>query len=202
MNRFLRIAILGATGQTGRHLVTQAVERGHEVTALARTPNPWPGVRMVQADVASPETILTAVADADVVLSGLGVAKSQDPRILSEGAAILASTGRPVIWLGALGAGATAGALGPVNNALLRKVLHDWQAKQDAEQAVLAAGGTVIAAGVLTNRPYRSNGRLVAASGLRRRFPPLAPRAGIATLMLTEAEHPAFPGRTAAALFG
>jgi len=198
----MKIAVLGATGQTGRHLVAQAVERGHEVTALARTPAPWPGVRVVQADVSLPETILAAVADADVVLSALGVAKSQNPRILSGGATILASSGRRVVWLGALGAGATTDALGPVNNALLRIVLHDWQAKQDAEATVLAAGGTVIAAGILTNRPYHSNGHLVPAPGLRRHFPPLAPRAGIATLMLTEAEHPTYPGRTAVALFG
>ncbi|MET7284073.1 NAD(P)-binding oxidoreductase [Kribbella sp. NPDC005582] len=198
----MKIAVLGATGQTGRHLVAQAVDRGHEVTALARTPSPWPGVRVVQADVSLPETILAAVADADVVLSALGVVKGQDPRILSEGAALVASSGRRLIWLGALGAGATTGALGPVNNALLRKVLHDWQAKQDAEQSVLTTGGTVIAAGILTNRPYQSNGHLVPAPGLRRHFPPLAPRAGIATLMLTEAEHPTFPGGTAVALFG
>lgn len=199
----MKIAILGAAGQTGRHLVTQAVERGHEVVALARKPAeaPWPALA-VQADVAIPSTVLAAVADADVVLSALGVVKGQDPRILSNGAALVASSGRRVIWLGALGAGATTGALGPLNDALLRKLLHDWQAKQEADTTILAADGTVIAAGLLTNRPYRTNGRLLPAPGFRRHLPPRAPRAGIATLILTEAETPTFPGKAAVALFG
>ncbi|MFE9558200.1 NAD(P)H-binding protein [Streptomyces sp. NPDC006703] len=34
----MRIAILGASGRTGGTLVDQALERGHEVVALVRTP--------------------------------------------------------------------------------------------------------------------------------------------------------------------
>ncbi|MBJ7577283.1 NAD(P)H-binding protein [Devosia sp. MC532] len=30
--------VLGAVGRTGRHVVTQAVSAGHQVTALARDP--------------------------------------------------------------------------------------------------------------------------------------------------------------------
>jgi NAD(P)-dependent dehydrogenase (short-subunit alcohol dehydrogenase family) len=34
----MRILIFGATGGTGRELVTQALEQGHEVTAFIRSP--------------------------------------------------------------------------------------------------------------------------------------------------------------------
>ena len=34
----MKIAVLGATGQTGMHLVAQALKQGHEVTALVRNP--------------------------------------------------------------------------------------------------------------------------------------------------------------------
>ena len=33
-----KLLIVGATGGTGRELVRQALERGHEVTAFARVP--------------------------------------------------------------------------------------------------------------------------------------------------------------------
>jgi hypothetical protein len=201
----VKIAVLGATGQTGRLVVDQAVERGHEVFALVRRPAaaPWSGgVHVVQADVTVPSSVLAAVADVDVVISALGVVKGQDPRILSDGAAVVASSGKRVVWLGALGAGATTGKLGGLNDWLLRKVLSDWEAKGLADKAVLAAGGTVVASGVLTNRPYRGDGRLVSASGFRRSLPPLSPRAGIAALMVAEAEHPVFVGEVGIALFG
>ena len=34
----MKLAVLGATGRTGQHLVRQALEQGHEVAVLARTP--------------------------------------------------------------------------------------------------------------------------------------------------------------------
>lgn len=35
----MKLAILGATGRTGVHLVEQALEEGHEVVAIVRTPS-------------------------------------------------------------------------------------------------------------------------------------------------------------------
>ena len=34
-----RLLILGATGRLGRHVLSQAVAAGHEVTVLVRTPS-------------------------------------------------------------------------------------------------------------------------------------------------------------------
>lgn len=34
----MKITILGATGQTGQHLVNQALQQGHTVTAVVRNP--------------------------------------------------------------------------------------------------------------------------------------------------------------------
>ena len=60
----MRIAVIGSTGRTGRLLVAQALDRGHEVIALARTPERHadlaeetaraPALRIVAADVAEP----------------------------------------------------------------------------------------------------------------------------------------------------
>lgn len=34
----MKIAVVGATGQTGQQLVSQALQQGHMVTALVRNP--------------------------------------------------------------------------------------------------------------------------------------------------------------------
>jgi len=34
----MKIAVLGATGQTGQQLVNQALQQGHSVTAVVRNP--------------------------------------------------------------------------------------------------------------------------------------------------------------------
>ncbi|GAA4785306.1 NAD(P)-binding oxidoreductase [Streptomyces ziwulingensis] len=205
----MEIAVLGSTGQTGRLVIARALERGHDVLALARRPElveaPASGkLRAVRADVTDPGSVLAAVEGADVVVSALGITKKQDPAILVEGARQIASAAPRVIWLTSLGMGATEGALGAVNGALLRRVLrHEWEAKGIAGRAVRDAGGTTVHAGPLTNRPHQGDGRLVPARGFKpRRIPPMAPRAGIAALMVAEAESPHFTDADTIALFG
>ncbi|MEN3310412.1 MAG: hypothetical protein V7603_6614 [Micromonosporaceae bacterium] len=72
----MRITILGATGGTGRHLVTQALDAGHEVTAVVRDPTRLPAtgprLTVVRADVLDPDDITGAVDGADAVVSALG----------------------------------------------------------------------------------------------------------------------------------
>jgi nucleoside-diphosphate-sugar epimerase len=49
VSKALRIAVLGATGGTGRHVVTTAVERGHDVIALVRRAGSFePGPRLTE----------------------------------------------------------------------------------------------------------------------------------------------------------
>jgi len=203
----MRIAVLGATGRTGRLLVGQALARGHQVTALARDPARLAdlaadGLRPVRADVTEPSTVLTAIEGADVVVSALGLARNQDPRVLTDGAALVAGAGPRLVWLGSLGLGATRGALGPLNGALLKRMLrHEWEAKAVADRTVQDSGGTLVHAGPLTNRPQPGAGVLVPAQDFTPRLiPPTAPRPDLAALLLTEAEHPRFPAATAIAL--
>jgi uncharacterized protein YbjT (DUF2867 family) len=59
----MRLTIFAATGGVGRHLVTQALDAGHQVTAVARNPRNLPAGARVEG--------------ADAVLSGLG---PRDPR--------------------------------------------------------------------------------------------------------------------------
>src|SRR2546428_11933945 len=70
------LLIIGATGGTGRELVKQALERGHQVTAFVRTPArlrlAHERLTVVRGDVLDLSSVEAAVRGSDVVLSSLG----------------------------------------------------------------------------------------------------------------------------------
>jgi len=85
-----RVLIVGASGGTGRQLVTQALERGHVVTVLVRNPLKLPiehpQLQIIQGDVLDYASVDAAVRGQDVVISALGHKRFFYPtRILSEG---------------------------------------------------------------------------------------------------------------------
>ena len=83
----MKITIFGATGLTGKEVVTQALEAGHEITALIRTPSKMesakPGVEIVNGDVFDIASVERAVTGRDAVICVLGDGRSGNVR--SEG---------------------------------------------------------------------------------------------------------------------
>lgn len=72
----MRIAVFGATGTVGRHIVEQALARGYEVTALTRDAGritrTHERLRIVEGDVLDPGAVERAVSGQDAVLVALG----------------------------------------------------------------------------------------------------------------------------------
>ena len=67
----MRIALIGATGNVGRRITAEALDRGHEVIAIARDTaklEPQPGVTPVQADLRDKAAIGRAIEGADAVV--------------------------------------------------------------------------------------------------------------------------------------
>jgi putative NADH-flavin reductase len=68
----MKIALIGATGFVGAPLLEELLQRGHQVTVLARKPGklaPRPGLSVVQADAQDAAQVRQAVAGHDAVLS-------------------------------------------------------------------------------------------------------------------------------------
>jgi uncharacterized protein len=201
----MKLTVLAATGATGRELTRQALERGHTVTAVARRPEriAGDGLTRIAADVRDPDSVTRAVDPGTVVLSGLGLADGDEPGVLAAGArAVLAAGSQRVIWLGALGTGASAAAAGWATRTLLRTFMRaELPDRVAADSAVLAAGGTVFHAGPMSNGSLAPARRTVGLAGLPRRFfPARVSRATVAAAMLDEAESPRFAGATAVPL--
>lgn len=88
----MQILIVGASGALGRVLVSQALERGHQVTALVRRPERFElrheRLTVAQGDVLDPAAVDAAVAGQEAVISALGHKRWMFPtRILSAGTA-------------------------------------------------------------------------------------------------------------------
>ena len=200
----MELTILAASGATGRELTRQALERGHTVTAVARTPAriagpDSPRLTRVAADVYDPDSIKAALRDSPVVLSGLGVADGDPPGTLTAGArAVTAARPDRIVWLGAVGTGASARAGGWLVRTMFRAMGAKLTDKVSADTIVLDAGGTVFHAGPLADGPVSPTRRTVgldAAPG--RLFPARVSRATVAAAMLDEAEDPLYQGRVA-----
>ncbi|MES2913360.1 MAG: NAD(P)-dependent oxidoreductase [Pseudomonadota bacterium] len=68
----MKIALIGATGFTGAPVLAELLSRGHQVTALARTPEKLQaqkGLNVVKADVLDEKQVAAAVAGHDAVIS-------------------------------------------------------------------------------------------------------------------------------------
>jgi putative NADH-flavin reductase len=77
----MRIAVFGATGRTGRPLVDQALERGDEVLALSRSPEPaLPAeVEVVKGDARDLDAVRSVVDGVDAVVSVLAIEAGTEP---------------------------------------------------------------------------------------------------------------------------
>ena len=72
----MELAVFGASGRTGRPLVQQALDAGHDVIALVRTPATFSikhdRLTVVQGDALNASDVDKVVQGADAVLSALG----------------------------------------------------------------------------------------------------------------------------------
>ncbi|KAM4807808.1 flavin reductase (NADPH)-like [Rhinophrynus dorsalis] len=72
----MKLSILGATGQTGLFLVSQALDQGHEVTALVRNVSKitiqHQNLKVVEANIFSSESLAEHFKGQDAVMSCLG----------------------------------------------------------------------------------------------------------------------------------
>jgi putative NADH-flavin reductase len=85
----MKIALFGATGETGRQLVEQALAAGHEVVAYVRDPSKL-GINnehltVIEGKLTNEQLIESAVTGANAVISALGPRGSSKNKPITQG---------------------------------------------------------------------------------------------------------------------
>jgi uncharacterized protein YbjT (DUF2867 family) len=110
------IAVLGATGRTGRHVLTELSNRGVRIRALSRNIEKAqlsvPGdYEWVYADVTKPKTLTLALQDVDIVISTIGSTEEDNSELIDYQGSInfvdaaKESSVQHIIYMSSIGAG-------------------------------------------------------------------------------------------------
>lgn len=85
----MKLVIFGSTGKTGRHVVAQALEQGHDVTAFARSPEKLDQkhekLQLIKGDVLDYGSVESAIKGQDVVLCTLGMPPTDKSNLRANG---------------------------------------------------------------------------------------------------------------------
>lgn len=203
----MKLLVLGATGGTGRHLVTQALEQGHEITVLVRDPAKLGDVRdRVRAVKGSMPGDVPALAEAvlgqDAVVSSLGLGNGTQPNGLIERsvpaivAAMRGAGVRRLVHISAFGVGPTRGDVPLIPRIAQRLLLARVFADKEAGEAVLPSSGlewTVVYPSVLTDGAR--TGQVRAGEHLPLSGIPKISRADVAAFTLAQLGERAYVGK-------
>lgn len=165
----MKVLILGATGSIGRHLVPQALARGHEVTALVRDSRrlreTGPGMRVIEGDALDAAAVDRAVQGQDAVIYALGTRQLFKPTTLfSDSTRILIAAMerhgvRRLVAITGVGAGDSRGHGGFLyDRVFFPLLLVRVYADKDRQEALIRQSGldwVILRPAIFTNGPRR-----------------------------------------------
>jgi len=169
----MRVLVIGATGGTGRHLVQQALDQGHQVTAFVRDPSKLAlehaNLQVVKGDVLDYASVEAAMRGQSAVLSALGHKRFFYPnKIQSNGMrnilrAMKVCDVPRLICETALGIGNSVGRLGlPHTFFILPLILPFYMWDELRQEELIVASDrdwVIVRPGVLMNGEARGNYR-------------------------------------------
>jgi uncharacterized protein YbjT (DUF2867 family) len=162
-----KILILGATGPTGRHIVSQALARGWDASILVRSPEKaadLKGAKLVIGDALDDKALRQAVKGRDAVISALGTPASpfREVTLLSTATRVLVNSMKAeqvsrLITITGIGAGDSKGHGGFLfDNVIFPLLLRHVYADKNRQEAVITDSGldwTVVRPSILNNMP-------------------------------------------------
>jgi putative NADH-flavin reductase len=165
----MKVLVLGATGQTGRLIVSDAVMKGHSVTALVRSAAGADllGTELIEGDARDEIALGRAMDDCDAVVSALGTGMGfREVSLLTEATRALVSTMtrrriRRLVCISALGVGDSRGHGGFVFDRLFQPLLlsQAYKDKNRQEAAIRASSldWVIVRPAMLTDEPARGS---------------------------------------------
>ena len=204
----MKLLIIGASRGIGRQLLEQAVEAGHQVTAMARhlekLPRQQAGLRMLAGDILDSAQVQQAVAEQEGVCLTIGVGVTIKPvTVFSQGTknvlAAMADHGvRRLVCITGIGAGDSAGHGGLLYDRLFKplllKTIYEDKDRQEALIRASETDWTIVRPGFLTNGTLTGKYRVLI--DLRGVTAGKISRADVAHFLLEELAAPRYLGQT------
>lgn len=164
-----KILVLGATGGTGRLIVSQAVARGYDVTVLVRSAEKagdLKGAKLIVGDARDEKVLRQALKGRDAVVSALGTPASpfREVTLLSTATRALVSAMKlehvsRLVCITGMGAGNSVGHGGFVfDNLIFPLLLRKVYADKDRQEAIVRDSGldwVLVRPSVLNDKPGR-----------------------------------------------
>ncbi|MBB2186994.1 NAD(P)-dependent oxidoreductase [Gluconacetobacter liquefaciens] len=194
----MKILVLGATGATGRLIVSRALAEGHDVVVLARSRARTAiltGVQIFEGDARDGAVLTRAIAGCDAVISALGTGLSPFQKVTMLSRATRALVGvmnaqnvRRLVCITGLGAGDSRGHGGFFFDRLflplmLRLVYADKNRQEDVIRAS-ALDWTIVRPTVLNDKP--AHGRVRALTDLSGVYGGTIARADVADFVVQQ----------------
>jgi uncharacterized protein YbjT (DUF2867 family) len=206
----MKLTVFGATGGIGGHVVRQALDAGHKVTAVVRDPARFdlshPALEVATVpDLTDPEAVRPVLEGADAAISGVGPRGRKDGPVASNATrgilrAMEASGVRRFVAVSAVPVGAIPEGESfanrrivlPFFSALLRDVYADLAAMEE-EIRRSTTQWTVVRPPKLVNKPLSGTYRSVVGGNVPRGYS--ISRADTAHAMLAALDDPATLGQ-------
>ncbi|WP_327636864.1 SDR family oxidoreductase [Kribbella sp. NBC_00482] len=206
----MRITVFGATGGIGGHVVRQALEAGHKVTAVVRTSSAYdmehPALEVIRVPgLTEAEPLRDAVDGSEAVISGVGARGRKDGPVASEStrsmlAAMEAVGVRRFVAVSAAPLGPVPADEGFLNRRLLYPMINAFAAEVYADLRAMEADimsstteWTIVRPPKLTNKALTGTYRTVVGGTVTRGY--MISRADVAHLMLAALDNPATVGQ-------
>jgi len=168
-----KILVLGATGGTGRLIVSQALARGYDVSALVRSPekgSDLKGAKVIVGDARDETALREALKGRDAVVSALGTPTSpfREVTLLSTATHALVSAMRieqvsRLVCITGIGAGDSAGHGGFLfDNLIFPLLLRKVYADKNRQETIVRDSGldwVLVRPSVLNDKPSRDGVR-------------------------------------------
>ena len=194
----MKLAILGATGNTGLELVKQSLEKGHQVTAFVRDPSrisiKHDQLNIFTGDVFDLASVAEAIQGQDAIVCALGSSDLKKTTVRAEGTANIIQAMKEqgvqrLLVVTAMGTGESWNTLSMVNKLFYATLLKSSREDHEAQETAVKQSEldwTIIRPSGLTDEPR--TGKYEVGENIFAKTSRIA-RADVADLIVKELEQ-------------
>jgi putative NADH-flavin reductase len=165
----MKIAVFGGTGGTGKQIIKQAIEAGHQVKALVRDPTRSDLIAdqttIIVGDVLNPAKVRETISGVDAVAVSLGSRGNSPENTVSEGTKdiilVMKEMGiKRLVVVTSLGVGDSKNQVPLAFKLVMKTVMRKIMADKERQEGLVRSSGlewVIVRPGELTNDPPSGN---------------------------------------------